>query len=399
MKFNSFLILLLFPSIVFCQGYASISGKVVDKNTQKGIPHAYLSIPTKGFSSETNSLGEFKFFFPRIDLDSTVIVSVIGYKSFSKKASAFDSTAVVELEPAEQLASVQGGDPKTIIKEAIANVKKTFPTYANYQSGYYLETIEMDKLGFVKVKEGIIRIERTHTQKNIDIEPEKMKLLKSRKYEWTGQTAKLNGWGFGNGAAIVTRSLETSVPDYLEKGSINDYDFKIDSLMTYFGDSLVYSISFKPVGRKVKAGRNGKIYITQNSQSIVRIEYEMTPEGIKNVIKGNITDNTKIEGKSVKGYNQYLPMGGLWRLQDTKLVFEAKFEDKLEKKFATEATMTVQFMANESLRMGNRSAIQLGEELLTTENFARGGKFEEFFWGTSNYLIPTPAMLKIADKR
>ena len=148
MKINSFLILLLFPSIVFCQGYASISGKVVDKNTQQGIPHAYLSIPTKGFSSETNSVGEFKFFFPKIDLDSTVIVSVIGYKSFSKKASDFDSTSVVELEPAEQLASVQGGDPKTIIKEAIANVKKTFPTYANYQSGYYLETVEMAKLGF-----------------------------------------------------------------------------------------------------------------------------------------------------------------------------------------------------------------------------------------------------------
>ena len=396
MKFNSFLILLLFPSIVFCQGYASIRGKVIDKNTQKGISHAYLSIPSKGFSSETNTLGEFHFFFPKIDLDSTVIVSVIGYKSFSKRASAFDSTTVVELEPAEQLASVQGGDPKTIIKEAITNVKKTFPMYANYQLGYYLETIEMDKLGFVKVKEGIIRIERTHTQKNVDIEPEKMKLLKSRKYEWTGQTAKLNGWGFGNGAAIVTRSLETSVPDYLDKGSINDYDFKIDSLMTYFGDSLVYSISFKPTSKRVKAGRNGKIYLTQNSQSVVRIEYEMTPEGIKNVIKGNLTDNTKIDGKRVKGYNQYLPMGGLWRLQDTKLVFEAKFEDKLEKKFATEATMTVQFMANESLRMGNRSAIQLGEELLTTENFARGGKFEESFWGTSNYLIPTPAMLKIA---
>jgi hypothetical protein len=59
-------------------------------------------------------------------------------------------------------------------------------------------------------------------------------------------------------------------------------------------------------------------------------------------------------------------LGGLWRLQDTKLIFEAKFEDKLEKKFGAEAKMTMQFMANESLKMGNRSAIQLGEELLTT---------------------------------
>jgi len=102
MKFNSFLILLLFPSIAFSQGYTTISGKVVDKNTRKGISHAYLSIPSKGFSSETNTLGEFKFFFPKINLNSTVIFSVIGYKRFSKKASDFDSTSVIELEVAEQ---------------------------------------------------------------------------------------------------------------------------------------------------------------------------------------------------------------------------------------------------------------------------------------------------------
>jgi hypothetical protein len=62
-----------------------------------------------------------------------------------------------------------------------------------------------------------------------------MKLLKSLKYEWTEQTSKRNGCGFSNGAAILTCSLESSVPDYLDKNNINDYEFKIDSLMAYFG--------------------------------------------------------------------------------------------------------------------------------------------------------------------
>lgn len=399
MKFNFILIFSFLPSIIFSQGYASISGKIIDKTTQKAIPNAYLSIPSKGFSSESNIEGEYKFFFPKIDLDSILVVSSIGYKSYAKKASTFDSTNIIELERAETLATVQGGDPKLIIKEALASTNKNYPSFPNYQFGYYLETIEMEKLGFVKIKEGTIRIERTHTQKNIDIEPEKMKLYKARKYEWTGQTAKLDGWGFLNGAAIVTRSLETSVPDYLDKGGINSYNFKIDSLMTYFGDSLVYSISFKPAHKRVKAARTGKIYLTQNSQAIVRIEYEMTPEGVDDVIKGNFTNNTKKEGKAVKAYTQYLPMSGLWYLQDCKLTFEAKFIDKVEKKFSTNATMTVQFMANESLKLGGRSSIQMGEELLTTENFPRGGKFDERFWGTSNYLISTSEMLKIEGKR
>ncbi len=395
MRINSFLILFLLPAIVFSQGYASISGKIIDKNTQQALTNAYLSIPSKGFSSQTNSLGEFKFFFPKIDLDSVLIVSAIGYKSISKKASAYDSTNVIELERAETLASVQGGDPRTLLKEAFSLVKKNNPSYPTYQIGFYLETIEMARLGFVKISEGILRVERPHTVKETGIE--KTKLLKGRKYEWTGQTAKLDGWGFINGAAIVTRSLEGGIPEYLDKGSINDYDFKIDSLMTYFNDSLVYSMSFRPVNKRVKAARIGKVYIDVNNQAIVRIEYEMTPEGVKDVIGRSFVDNTKKVGKVVKGYTQFLPLNGKWHLQDSKLTFVADFEDKLEKKYATEATMTVQFMANESMRMG-RSAIKFDEELLTTNNFPKGGRYEEKFWSEKNYLIPTPAMLEIVDK-
>ncbi len=37
MRINSFLILLLLPTIVFSQGYVSISGKIVDKTTQEAL--------------------------------------------------------------------------------------------------------------------------------------------------------------------------------------------------------------------------------------------------------------------------------------------------------------------------------------------------------------------------
>lgn len=395
MRINSFLILLLLPTIVFSQGYVSISGKIVDKTTQEALTSAYLSIPSKGFSSQTNAVGEFKFFFPRIDLDSILTVSAIGYKTIKKKASSYDSTSVIELEKAETLASVQGGDPRTLLREAFNLVKQNNPSYPTYQIGYYLETIEMSKLGFVKITEGILRVERPHTAKAIGVE--KTKMLKGRTYNWAGQTAKVDGWGFINGAAFVTRSLEGGIPDYLDKGNINDYDFKIDSLMTYFNDSLVYSMSFKPVSKRVRAARNGKIYIDVNNQAIVRIEYEMTPEGVKDVIGRSFVDNTQKVGKQVKGYTQFLPFNGRWHLQDSKLTFVADFEDKLEKKFNTEATMTVQFMANESLRMG-RSSIKSDEELVSTNNFPKGGKYEEKFWVQSNHLLPTPAMLEMMDK-
>ncbi len=80
-------------------------------------------------------------------------------------------------------------------------------------------------------------------------------------------------------------------------------------------------------------------------------------------------------------------------------VTSCSFEDKLEKKFTNDATMTIQFMANEHMKLGNRTAIRFDEELLTTDNFPKGGRYDERFWGMSNYLIPTPAMLKITEKK
>jgi hypothetical protein len=80
-------------------------------------------------------------------------------------------------------------------------------------------------------------------------------------------------------------------------------------------------------------------------------------------------------------------------LKDYKLI------NKLEKKFTNEATMTIQSMANEHSELGNRTAIKFDEELLTTDNFPKGGRYDERFWGMYNYLIPTPATLKITEKK
>jgi hypothetical protein len=38
------------------------------------------------------------------------------------------------------------------------------------------------------------------------------------------------------------------------------------------------------------------------------------------------------------------------------------------------------------------------ESLTKTDNFPKGGRYDERFWGMSNYLIQTPAMLKITEK-
>jgi hypothetical protein len=378
-------------------GFTGFKGKIIDKTTQKPVQSAYIGIMDKGFGSCPNPNGDFVFVFPRINLDSNVTISSIGYKNYIKKANQFDSTSIIELEKPEFLQAVTALDAKKIILSAISKINDNCNKEPNFQQGFYLETVDMDKNGFVLIKEGILRIERqTGSKEKI---PDKVKLLKGRRFEWTGQLSKLDGFGLGNGTIFVTRSIENTLPDILEKGNLNDYNFTVDSLMNVYNDQPIYSISFEPKSKKQKAGRTGKLYIDQYTESIIRFEYEFTPEGIKDILKSSVMSNTEIKGKAISGYNQYTILNGKWQLTDSKISFLSDFEGKLDDKYKTTARLDFYFMANETAKLGNRTTIKDNEILINTENFGKSITYDERPWGVNiNYLIPTEAMKEILKK-
>lgn len=395
MKFRLQIVLLLLPFWGFSQGGITFfTGKVLDKDSLSPIATAYISIPSTGFNAACNTNGEFKFSFPKINLDSEVVVSAVGYKNFKQKARAFDSTNVISLQAEQQAISAAGMDAKELVKTALDLVKKNYPIFPIYQHGFYLETIDLEQVGFVKINEAAIRIERFPNQKD---SPDKTKLLKARKYEWKGQTSKLDNWGFENGAAVVTRSLETSTPDYLDKGGLNDYNFVYDSVSTVFDDKPVTVIAFSPVNSRVRAARIGKIYIDQETNAIIKIAYEMTPEGVKDIMKSSALSNTKKDGKAIKAYTQYRSFNGVWYLIDSYLSFSADFEGKLDTKYKNTANMNLRYVANESLKLV-RPSINEVQQLMSTNNFPNGGiAYETRVWGASSCLIPTEEMQKIIE--
>lgn len=393
------LILIAFScQLAFAQGgFTGFKGKIIDKTTQKPIQSAYISIQDKGFGTCPNQNGEFVFVFPKINLDSTVTISSIGYKNYKKKANQFDSTNVIELEKPEFFQAVTALDAKKIITSAISKIKDNYYTEPNFQQGFYLETVDMDKNGFVLIKEGNLRIERqTGSKEKI---PDKIKLLKGRRFEWTGQLSKLDGFGLGNGTQFVTRSIENTLPDILEKGNLDNYNFSVDSLMNVYNDQPIYSISFEPKSKKQKAGRTGKLYIDQYTEALVRFEYEFTPEGVKDILKSSIMSNTEIKGKAINGYNQYSILNGKWQLADSKVSFLSSFEGKLDDKYKVNARLDFYFMANETAKLGNRITIRDDEVLINTENFGKSITYDSKPWGANiNYLIPTEAMREILKK-
>lgn len=388
-----FLFLGIFPA--YSQGgITAVRGNVIDKNTQKSLTEVYVAMPSTGYSSTTNEDGNFVFNYPAISHDSLVVFSAMGYANYTIKASKLAAeNNQIELIPSEKPTALLGiSDARNFVKVALDSIRGNFHTQPTYQNGFFCEMVMYDKIGVVKVNEALLKVERFPHPKN---PTDKVKYLRGRKFDWKGQTSKMDGFGIENGASIVSRSIETSLPSYLEEKEMKNYEFNMDSLTTTFDNQLIYIVNFQPVNRRVVAARTGKIYIEPESKAIVRIEYEMTPEAARSVMNTGYSD-IKIDGKSIVAYTQYRKFGKKWVLQDSKISFVAGFEDKAEHRFSVNATIVLRYLPSVSLPLV-RSSISASEQLTSTQHFPKARFYTDEFWESNNYVIPTSELRKIEE--
>ncbi len=270
------LVCIIFLQIsVFSQGgYYLTKGKIIDKFTKLPLSNAYISIPSIGYGTAPNLDGDFLFQFPRLSKDSLVVVSSVGYKSLKLKGFNLRlEDNLFELEPIPLFDANYGlSDVRIMLKAAVDSIKTNYNTTPYYQLGFYHEQVDLPGLGPIKLNEGVLRVERFPDLKE---KIEKVKLLSGRRIEWKGQTNKINGWGFQNGTQLVCRSLETEIPDFLEKKQMKKYDFRLDSLMTQYEDLPLFIIHFWPLQKGKKGGKEGTIYLEPETKAIVKIQYKM----------------------------------------------------------------------------------------------------------------------------
>jgi len=131
-KQKAFIIFLLVFFVFACSVNSQsksiyIEGSVMDV-FETGIPYASISIPSKNKGSSTNEEGNFKLSISSNYLSETLIISSIGYKSFSIKIEDFvnlkENVIVLEEDVAE-LSEIAVLSPIAHLKKAFKNIKKT----------------------------------------------------------------------------------------------------------------------------------------------------------------------------------------------------------------------------------------------------------------------------------
>ncbi|MFC5411736.1 carboxypeptidase-like regulatory domain-containing protein [Larkinella bovis] len=380
------------------QGYQQVTGRIMDQSTGQPIEFAYVSISGKAWGTLANAEGRFLLKYPKIDSSKAMIVSVAGYQNGVLPLRTFrpGDSATVRLQPVLRSrlpdAFRDRTDARLLVFSALKSIPANFQSTPTVLTGFYRETLATDSACW-NVREAVLKAEK-RPQTNTGL-PETVKLVKGRQFVRHPIPKVLEGYAFPNGAALVTRSMELGPPDYLNGDHLNDYAFRLDSLLTGWDNRPAYRLTFEPAaGRRVRAARKGELLIDTASRAIVRIAYEFTPEAAGEVLKtslksvfDNLTGRSKKEVRRIASHCQYRQLNGKWYLQDARLVLETRFTQAQEAPML--ASISLHFATQEYGR-SNGQAIKETELLTTTENLPKqGGKPDERFWGHWNTVVPT----------
>lgn len=391
---------------VQAQGYVIISGKIIDKVTQQPIPYAHIGVMSKGLGTIANERGEFYYRFPKIASTEDVVVAHLGYRNLARKGAEFvsgDKNVVLEMQVAQPVvvdsAYINSFNARGWVSAALSKVQKNYTETPIVMTGFYQETLQQND-EYVDIREAVLKVEKDPRPK-VEI-PEKFRLLRGRRFQSTSRQKLLDEYEFPNGAAIVTRSIDTGLPDYLAGSALSDYRFQLDDSIAFYNNQDVYQIHFSPVGPQVKGARTGVICINKSDSAIVRIAYDFTPEGMDEVFKssmknalGKMLGKNKREARRVSSFTNYLPWNGKWYLQDSQLLIQTDF---IEKQDTLSGTIKLHFAVNDFMK-SNGNAIPPTDQLMDTALFApqRIPKYDEVYWANFNHIIPSERMRKILD--
>ena len=285
-----------------------------DKATNQPVPYAHVGILEKGIGTTTSDNGIFVFKVPEKYYNSTLMVSYIGYKKYEKPINEIESPIRIYIEQSssELTEVIVMGDAaiENIIRKAVNNIPKNYPTYPTTVLGFYRESRTNDNMEYVYLAEGVLKIYKKGYKSKKEGQ---VSLVQGRLINIKNplDTTVYSNFSSGHMAAHRFDFVKNRV-DFIDERFFPVYKYWIESITTYNGkkvyiigfdkdtevdevqgevvdefadDGNSNSLIFKSLGKKkkkkIKARMTGRIYIEQESYAFLRAEFAITKEGLK----------------------------------------------------------------------------------------------------------------------
>jgi len=294
MKALIFSIVLLVSLIVHAQSPVTFKGRVTDIDTKEPLPYASISIKGKPIGTVTNADGEFEIYLATPYAGDTLLVSMLGYHSYLIGLAEIKGNKNLPIRLAvrpillnEVVIVAKKIEPKEIVRRALKNIAKNYPSQSSIISGFYRETYEENNRNVILV-EAALDIYDQGYKKSMR---EKVKLKSSRSSRNYRNSLFTNTgierWN------LAASALNHNPVKYRDRYISTRKKFTLDSML-YYNDRLIYVISFLTyIPRFPNFERKNTLHIDAENYAIRKYGWEeYAKEGKYSEIPSPITKDS-----------------------------------------------------------------------------------------------------------
>lgn len=224
-----------------------LTGVVISSGSEHSIPFASLSIKTKGIGIVANDQGEFKFIITASALQDTLMVSSIGFKSFSKVISTISSQTIrIELQEIVTTLPevvVRALQPMEILKRAIQHMDSHFDDKPYAMETFFRIAVRKDS-NYVGLLDAAITMHDQGRLRNGNLSAN---LLQLRKIAYKDNWIPGSGISFRSPAVSIEqefgRKIRTGILNFSKAKKF--WDIELNDIL-YQDTSLYYVLKANP---------------------------------------------------------------------------------------------------------------------------------------------------------
>ena len=395
--------LLIVSATIWGQDIITVSGKVQDSSNRRPLGFASVYVSAANISNVSNMDGIFSLKIPVAHRNDTVVVSYLGYKSAKIAISSFNNGELtVNLEPSvyslEQIV-IKPQDAASIVKMAISNIVKNYPSRAVQMTAFYREMIRK-KNTYISINEAILDIDKASYR---GYRSDQIGIYKARGNHDENRIDTLIMKFQGGPHSAIDVDVVKSPFLWTDLTDMDDiYNFKFADPII-INDRSFYAITFNKKPNNPEMYFRGTIYIDSETSAIGRVEFNMNVEGNNSKATALFVRkkpaNLQINMLSAKYVVNYRESQGLWYFDHsrTELMFDVKWDKRW---FSSTYTITSELAITDISESLERSRIATEDRIKPSDFISSkvSDYVDENFWGDYNVIEPEESIERVINR-
>jgi hypothetical protein len=282
------------------QGSISISGKITATEDGQPVQQASISIERKGVGTSTNIDGLFALFIPATNLNDTLKVSCIGFKTKQLPIAGLkngESLKITLEKNTTELKEVTVAyhDPLKIIQKAIARIPDNYIDHAHILRGFY-RMYTYSNTDPLQLSEAVFDVYNFgYGDKRADL----FRLMKARNEKNDRDLSALELGQKPNTVFEADIVNHISASGFLNDEGLKKHTFEVKGIVDFQGFEA-YEIDFKEKSGLADATFRGRMFIDTKSYAFIYFDFGLSPTGLSDPGPGNILTRAMLKSTDVQ---------------------------------------------------------------------------------------------------